>query len=449
MNRYVAALAASLLFGGAAMAQTAGSTLTLTLDGLKSGNGKVMATLCGNPKAQFPGGCGDYRATVQARAGQTVVTFAGVKPGDYAIQAFHDENGDGVPQIPAEGFAFGNNAGMQATFATASIKVDGDTRTSARMTYGVPGQGGSPLYGGKGAPAPEGVERIDLREQGLYGELYRPKGVSGRLPVVIVLGGSDGGLNSSGMAVSFANKGYAALALAYWAEEGLPKTLEEVPLEYFDRAVAWLKARPDIDPKGIGVIGWSYGSNAALLLGSRNKDVHAVAAVAPSGIVWRGFDPADQTNAKPAKSLWTANGKPLAYVMPVSSAYRTGVYDVFFAGLPEANRRPETAIPVERTNGPVLLISGSDDRLWPAAQMADRIVARLQGARFPHSVEHLTYAGAGHAIFVGEPDGIMARGFLTPNPTLGGTPAANRKAWEDNWPKTIAFFDKALKRSSK
>ncbi len=32
-----------------------------------------------------------------------------------------------------------------------------------------------------------------------------------------------------------------------------------------------------------------------------------------------------------------------------------------------------------------------------------------------------------------------------PNPMLGGAGPDNLAAWQDNWPKVIAFFDKALK----
>ena len=436
-----AALSASLVWAGSAGAQAV--TVSLTLKGVHSSQGNVMASLCDDPKAQFPGGCGPYRALAKATAGDTVVTFPGVKPGRYALQAFHDENGDFIPEVPPEGFAFGNGAPFPVSFEAATIQVTGDTRVEATMTY--PGGGAAPEPGGsKGTAPPPGVTRADVRDGGLYGELYAPEH-GARLPAIIVMGGSEGGLDvMSGMAISFARQGYAALALAYWKAPGLPQTLEGVPLEYFDRAVAWLKARPEVDPKAIGAIGWSRGSEAVLLLGSRNPDVHAVAAIAPSGIVWQGLNYADMRHVGAA---WTAAGRPLPYVTPDGSAYRPNgpMRPMFTAAFPDADRRPETAIPVERINGPILLISGEDDQLWPSSQMAGRIVARLQAKGFRHGVQNLVYPGAGHVAFAGAPDSAMAKALSRPSPMLGGSAEADAKAWADNWPKALDFFKHALK----
>ena len=134
----------------------------------------------------------------------------------------------------------------------------------------------------------------------------------------MLLGGSEGGIDTiSAMAPSFAQRGFAALTLAYWGEKGLPQTLENIPLEYFDTAIAWLQARPGIDPGSIGVLGWSRGAEAALLIGARNHAIHAVAAVAPSGIVWRGINYA-RGLPDPA---WTVDGKPLPFMTSDGSAY--------------------------------------------------------------------------------------------------------------------------------
>ena len=180
-----------------------------------------------------------------------------------------------------------------------------------------------------------------------------------------------------------------------------------------------------------------------MLLGSRNSDVRAVVAVAPSGIVWQGLS---YSNA-PGKAAWTASGQPLPYLTPVALAYRPNTFlrSVFIEALPQADARPETEIPVEKIHGPVLLISGKDDHLWPSTQMADRVMARLKRTKFRHDFAHLAYDGAGHAVFVGAPDSAMAKGLGAPNAMLGGSPEANAKAWADDWPKVIAFYDKALK----
>lgn len=437
-------LAAGLLCAaGAAEA----ATVTVAFEGVRSGQGNVLAQLCSDP-ATFMKSCATKQGLAKATAGETVMTFTDVAPGRYALNAFHDENGDFRPEVPPEGYAFGNDAGYPPSFEAASFQVSGDVRVTVRMTY-IGGVAPAGAGGSHGVQPPAGVTRIDLRQDGLYGELYLPASGGKRAPAILVMGGSEGGLDTiSGMAADFASKGYAALALAYWREQGLPQTLELVPLEYFDKAVTWLKARPEVDPKAIGAIGWSRGSEAVLLLGSRNPDVHAVVAVAPSGIVWQGINYSNGSG----QGAWTVGGRPLPFVIPASTAYRSDspLKAVFLGAMPEADKHPETEIPIERIHGPVLFLSGGADNLWPSRLLAERMMARLKAKGFRYGYAHLTYEGAGHVIFVGAPDGAMARAMAGgANAMLGGSPEANAKTWADDWPKVLDFYGKALKGDSK
>ena len=70
-----------------------------------------------------------YSGTAPARPGITVVTIRGVPPGRYAVEAFHDENGNGEIDrglfgIPKEGVGFSNDAKIRMAppkFAEAAI----------------------------------------------------------------------------------------------------------------------------------------------------------------------------------------------------------------------------------------------------------------------------------------------------------------------------------------
>jgi len=431
---------AGLLYAGGAEA----ATVTVAFEGVRSGQGNVLAQLCNEPTG-FMKSCATKQGLAKATAGETVMTFTDVAPGRYALNAFHDENGDFTPEIPPEGYAFGNDASYPPSFEAASFQVSGDVRVTTRMTYL---GGAGPVAESHGVAPPAGVSRIDVRQDGLYGELYLPARRGERLPAIVAFGGSEGGLDViSGMAADFAKQGYAALALAYWRAPGLPQTLELIPLEYFDRAVAWLKARPEVDPNGVGAIGWSRGSEAVLLLGSRNPDVHAVVAVAPSGIVWQGINYANGSS----RAAWTVDGRPLPFVRPASGAYRSDspLKAVFLGAMAEADQHPETAIPIERLHGPILLISGGDDRLWPSQLMADRMMERLKAKGFRNDYVHLNYDAAGHVVFVGAPDGAMARAMGRPSPMLGGSAEADAKAWADDWPRVLAFYGKALRGNAR
>lgn len=97
-----------------------------------------------------------------------------------------------------------------------------------------------------------GVNRQSVRENGLYGTFFSPAG-PGPHPAVILLNGSDGSLREN--PALLASHGYAVLALAYFNYENLPKSLTNIPLEYFETAINWLQAQKTVNPDKIAVTG--------------------------------------------------------------------------------------------------------------------------------------------------------------------------------------------------
>lgn len=276
-----------------------------------------------------------------------------------------------------------------------------------------------------------------VREGGLVGEFYLPP-TAGRHAAILVLGGSEGGLQSSvPLARRLANQGYATFALAYFGMEGVPGQLDRIPVEYFRAALDWLKAQPGVDPDRVGVLGASKGGEAALLVGALNPDVKVVVAGMPSSVVWQGL------NFITPNASWSQGGKPMVYVPYDQSKPFAGVYDLYVRSLATLPDHPDAVIPVERINGPVLLVAGKADSLWPSEAMTWQVVERLKAKGFSHPVEALVYPDAGHAVF-GAP--LPADSPRMPMlAQLGGTPEGNQAARTDGWPKVLAFLAKALK----
>jgi uncharacterized protein len=272
---------------------------------------------------------------------------------------------------------------------------------------------------------------------GMVGVYYPPP--AGRHDVVLVLGGSEGGTRGSGpTAKTLAEHGFGALAIAYFGDKGLPEALENVPLETMEAGVDWLRAQPAVGPRRIPVLGVSKGGEAALLLAAHDPRLCAVVAGVPSSVVWAGIDMAHPATPVTASS-WTLAGKPLAFVPYAEGPFR-GVRDLYERSLAKA--APEAVIPVEKIKGPVLLISGKADQLWPSTPMADAVMARLDAGHFPYEHRHLAYDNAGHAS-VGPPFPADSPN-LSRLASLGGTVEGNQAARTDGWPKVLAFLDAAF-----
>jgi dienelactone hydrolase len=276
----------------------------------------------------------------------------------------------------------------------------------------------------------EGVRVTPVRAEGLVGTFFEPPG-GGRHPAMIVLGGSEGGIpRPAGHAGGLASRGYAVLALAYFGVEGLPGMLSNIPLEYFGRAITWLAAQPSVDPNRIGVIGASRGAELALLLGGLYPSLRVVVAYMPSHVVVRGCcDPRTWFFA------WTLGGRPIAAMPP--------------PGRRDPLEAQHAEIQVERIHGPILLVSGKDDGIWPSAESAVKIVARLQQHHFSFPYESLVYEHAGHAITRPYTPTTNLNGTRNARSgrvvSRGGTPSGTAKAREDSWTRMLAFVDRALR----
>lgn len=276
----------------------------------------------------------------------------------------------------------------------------------------------------------------DVSENGLVAQYIRPEG-EGPFPALIVLGGSEGGTRwVRQLGSSFAAQGYAVLALSYFRAEGLPPGLELIPLEYFGRGFTWLAAQPGVDRARIGIYGISKGSEAALLTATRHSEIRAVIAASPSHVVWPGL-----AQYFVLQSSWSEGGAPVPFVPYDMSQGFTSIFSIFQNSLPNVARNPNAIIPVERINGPVLLVSGEADGLWPAKVMADAIAARLRANNFRHRVENLSYPDGGH--MTPTPPGL---GPTTPASVvqMGGTVEGTDRARAAAWPAMICFLRDAL-----
>ena len=249
--------------------------------------------------------------------------------------------------------------------------------------------------------AKAGLVHIPVRENGVIGTLVVPDSKRA-YPGVLRIGGGEGGI-SVGDAETIASEGYAVFAIAYFGMEGLPADLEEVPLEYFGKAIAWMKGSPNIDSSKLAVVGISRGSTLALLLPTIYDDFDAVVALAPSHVTWQSHYMDWDRYAERSSHTW--RGKAIPYVpydfsneaaLVGCDAETAACAKMYEHSLKQYDRVQDALIPVEQIHAPVLLLSGKADSMWPSSAMGNLIMQRLEQRSFPYEHRHIAYENAGH-----------------------------------------------------
>lgn len=299
----------------------------------------------------------------------------------------------------------------------------------------------------------ETVGRRAAGAPGLAGDLFFPL-TGGPHPGVMIVSGSDGGQLDHAASLLAAH-GYAVLSLGYCGVEDRPTLLHRIDLRYFEKALDWMAAQPEVAGDRATVVGLSRGGELALQLGSMFPRVAGVVAGSPSGIRQAGLTKNTSDFTKPA---WVDGTATLPYLAARMDLRRfLLLYSVFLLRRPLRlrpvferllRRRDDVAaatIEVERIAGPVLLVSGTADELWPSFRFGELIMGRLREAGHPYADEHLTYEGAGH--FTCFPYALpslppMTRMSPIPRFTMdfGGTAAANAAAARDSWPEILRFL---------
>jgi dienelactone hydrolase len=296
------------------------------------------------------------------------------------------------------------------------------------------------------SPQETEVIRETVNQDGLTGTLFYPAS-KGPHPAIICLSGSGGGFNEP-RASLLAAHGYAAFALAYFSAGSLPKELHEIPVEFFERGLSWLREHHSVDCDSIAVYGYSKGGELALLLGSLYSQIKAVAAFSGSSFVWQGL-----RFGRPGSS-WTQGGKTLSYLpmkVPLYTIFRLFLgKTVAFRGSYERGLRASksvdaAAIRVEQINGPVFLVAGTDDQVWPAADFADTITERLKQHEHRYPCKYLRQEGAGHLVCMPYlPSAEVYRNMIFTSSKIELSSIAMIKAWD----AMIAFFEEFLKQSN-
>lgn len=218
--------------------------------------------------------------------------------------------------------------------------------------------------------------------------------------VIIVISGSNGGLNMTEQCAEFyAENGIPSLALALFKTKETKKDLSCIPIEYVESAIKYLK---NMGYKNIGIDGMSKGSELALLSATMFKDLTCVIARVPSYFVSEGLISKGKSKSPSGTSCWSYQGKEIPFAQ-----YKSRNFNIPKIILKERewnlldinkdkNITSEYIIPVEKINGAVLLLSSVNDTVWLSFKSSEYIEKRLteKGFVFPH--KHIAFPHMSH-----------------------------------------------------
>lgn len=148
INRILAAAGLAGILAAPAIA----ADLAIEVRGVRSGYGRLfVAVHSPETRDTFPAGAGMV-AGLQQRAHPGTIRFVlrDLPPGRYAVNAFHDEDGNGeldtnLLGIPSEGYGFANDPPSTfgpADFESSALTLGSDPATAV-MTLSYPSKAGS------------------------------------------------------------------------------------------------------------------------------------------------------------------------------------------------------------------------------------------------------------------------------------------------------------------
>lgn len=254
--------------------------------------------------------------------------------------------------------------------------------------------------------APDGVE--------LAGTLTLPTGVQGRVPAVLLLTGSgaqdrdeaipgmEGYRPFRQIADTLSRRGIAVLRLDDRGIGGSGGSLSSTPLAAFAAdaraAVAFLRARPEVDARRVAIVGHSEGAYVGPMVAASDTALRALALLAAPSRPGRALVDYQQRYGIESDSTI-----PVAERDSVLRASDTAMDSMAASSAWLRSLLEHDPVPVaRRLRAPVLILQGATDRQVPAAQAEELAAAIRAGGNRRVTVR--VFPGINH-LFLPDPGG--------------------------------------------
>ena len=297
-----------------------------------------------------------------------------------------------------------------------------------------------------------------LEKEGFLGTFYESS-IPTEKAVILVGGSGENRPMVEKRAQVLRDAGFHVLALGYYLWEPLSAQTVSIPLDYAEKAVAFLQQNPFAPIAKIGMTGISLGAAYTLLGASYLPQISCVVAVSGFDFVVEGcknvffrqhrsyfsyhgadvpYEPAEALSHL-GKTLWAWKKDPRYGAYAMNRFY----YNECFPDRTDASR-----IKVENIHGDILLLAPAYDDTWPSDAAVPRMMQVLEKAHFPYRHESVLYEKGSHLLAF--PKACMqwngkseadTRKLLARMMTMEKKyPAECEAARQQSWEKLVTFF---------
>lgn len=297
-----------------------------------------------------------------------------------------------------------------------------------------------------------------LKKEGFLGTFYESP-VPTRKAIILVGGSGEKRPFVEKRARALRDEGFHVLALGYYLWQPLSAQTVGIPVDYAEKAVAFLQHNPFVPVEKIGMTGLSLGAEYTLLCASYLPEISCAVAVSGFDFVVEGCK---NMLIRQHRSYFTYHGKDVPYEPAEALSHlgrtlwawkkdpRYGAYAMnrFYYNECFPHRTDASRIKVENIHGDLLLLAPAYDDTWPSDAAVPRMMRVLDAARFPHRYEAVVYPKASHYLAVPascvnlegksveQTQKLLAR-FLTMEKKY---PAECAQARQASWEKLVSFF---------
>lgn len=300
--------------------------------------------------------------------------------------------------------------------------------------------------------------KCTLEKEGFLGTLYE-SAIPTDKAVILVGGSGETREPVEKRAQLLCAEGFHVLALGYYLWKPLSGQTVRIPVDYAEKAVAFLKTCRAGEIQKIGMTGISLGAAYTLLAASYLPDISCVVAVSGFDFVVEGCVNlffrrhcsyfsyhGENVPYEPAEAL-SHLGKTL-HAWKRDPRYGMKAMNRFYYNECFPNRTDASRIKVENIRGDLLLLAPAYDDTWPSDIASVRMMRILKEKKFPYRHECVIYEKASHCLAM-PPESLQIDGkseektqkllakFMTMEQKY---PEQCRRARRESWDKLVSFF---------